>query len=238
MTANGCASEPVPAVVGRATIGRPGARSGPSYSSSHTGRSLAAHSAIALAASIGEPPPSATTTVPSSPKLRRIVAPSSTVSPDGFGSTWLKTVASMPAAPIVAVTSARTPATSTPGSVTMNARWPPADATASGSWSRAPTPNSTRLRSVISMRRSASPVTTEPSAQDLEDMVDGGIASDRHPAPAAVAVEPALRRLRGRVLEDPHLVEVAVFRIGDRLGHLAHLAAERELLQRTPPAAR
>ena len=37
MTAKLCASEPVPAVVGTATIGRPGVRSGPSYSSSQTG---------------------------------------------------------------------------------------------------------------------------------------------------------------------------------------------------------
>src|SRR5689334_11229923 len=101
----------------------------------------------------------------------------------------------------------------------------------SGSRRISPAPNNTRLRSVISKRRSARPVTTGTSAEDLEDLIDGRIPADRHPAPAAMAMEPALRRRAGRVFEHPHLVEVPVVRVGDGVRHIAHLAAERELLE-------
>ena len=71
--------------------------------------SLAARSAIALAASIADPPPSATTTVPSRPTARSVVAPSSTVAPDGFGSTSLNIVASIEAASRTSSASAAMP---------------------------------------------------------------------------------------------------------------------------------
>ena len=177
MTANGWASEPVPAVVGTATIGRPGASVGPSYSISQIGMSLAARSAIALAASIADPPPSATTTVPCSPTARSVVAPSSTVAPDGFGSTSLNIVAAIEAASRTSSASAATPATTTPGSVTRKARAPPAAATSSGSRRSAPTPNTTRLRSVISSSRSARPVTAAPRAPGRGSCRDGRSAS-------------------------------------------------------------
>src|SRR6185295_2292988 len=131
-----------------------------------------------------------------------------------------------------------TPAATTPGSVTMKTRCPPAAAMTSASRRISPTPNSTRFRSVISMCRSASPLTTKPSAQDLEDLVHARIASDRQPAPTAMRMEPPLGRRADRVLKHPRLVEVTLVRIRDRIGHVADLAAERELLERTAPAAR
>ena len=73
MTANELVSAPVPAVVGTATTGRPGVRSGPSYSRSQTARSFVARRSSALAVSIDEPPPTGTTTVPDSPNARSAV---------------------------------------------------------------------------------------------------------------------------------------------------------------------
>src|SRR5690349_5140781 len=128
-----------------------------------------------------------------------------------------------------------TPAASTPGSVTTKTRSPLAASTTSPRRRTSPTPNSTRLRSVISKRRSARPVTTSPSAHDLDDLVDGRVAPDRHPASAAVRMEPALGRHADRVFEHPHLVEVALVGVGDRVGHLADFATERELLEWTAP---
>ncbi len=159
MTANGCASDPVPAVVGTATIGLAGTSVGPSYSSSQGGRSLAEHKAIAFAASIAEPPPSATTTVPSRPKLWSVVEPNSTVAPDGFDSTSPNIMLGTAAAASTSTARPATPASISPGSVTRNARDQPPVATSSGSRASAPTPNNTRLRRVISIWRSASPVT-------------------------------------------------------------------------------
>ena len=81
-----------------------------------------------------------------------------------------------------------------------------------GSRSIAPTPNRTRLRSVISNR----PIGERVTSADLEHRVGRGVAPDRQPAPAAGGVEPALGRRAVGVLEDPDLVEVALVGVGDQ----------------------
>ena len=78
--------------------GRPGARSGPSYSRSQTGRSLAPRRAMALAESIDEPPP--TGDDDGLRRARRRAAPRCRVGSmdaPGLGSTSAKTPASRPA---------------------------------------------------------------------------------------------------------------------------------------------
>ena len=160
MTPNELVSAPVPAVVGTATTGRPGVKEAPSYSSSHTvSGSLAARRSRALAVSIEEPPPIATTTVPSSPKVRSAAAPRSTVEAAGFGSTSSNSAVSTPASARTASARSTTPDARTPGSVTTKTREPPAAATTSGSRAIAPTPKKTLLRSTISIWRSARRVT-------------------------------------------------------------------------------
>ena len=71
-----------------------------------------------------------------------------------------------------------------------------------------------------------------PSA-DLQDGVGRRVASDREPAAAAVGMEPAFRGDAVRVLEDEHLVEVALVGIADPVRDRAALPAERELVERT-----
>ena len=68
--------------------------------------------------------------------------------------------------------------------------------------------------------------------------VDARVAPDRQPAPAAEGVEPALGRRAVGVLEDPDLVEVALVGIADRVRDRPSLAAEDELVEGTPAAAR
>ena len=182
MTANEFVSAPVPAVVGTATTGRPGARSGPSYSSSQTGRSLLARRSSALAASIDEPPPTGTTTVSSSPNSRSAAAPRSTVEAPGFGSTSSNTADSRPAAARTARTSSMTPEPWTPGSVTTKTREPPAAATTSGSRPIAPTPKWTRLRRTISICRSARRVIDMTSTTVSVDVSRRTVSQRRQPA--------------------------------------------------------
>ena len=96
---------------------------------------------IALAASIAEPPPIATTTVIVEPeRARSAAAPRSTVAPRrGSARPRRSSTVDAAAGPRRSTRSA-TPAATTPGSVTMNAREPPAAATSSGSRAIAPDP--------------------------------------------------------------------------------------------------
>ena len=90
----------------------------------------------------------------------------------------------------------------------------------SGSRSIAPTPNRTRLRSTISIDRSASRVTPAPPAPCRSRCRAGPSASA-----GSRRVEPALGRLAVGVVEDPDLVEVALVGVGDR--SRARVAARR-----------
>ena len=136
-------SEPVPAVVGTATIGAMPAGSArvhqsPMSSKSHIGRVWPRMKATTLPASSAEPPPKATT--PSWPPSRSARRPASTLVSVGFGCTSEKTSARRPAA-------ARTPRARVvigrsrrPGSVTKSGRVMPAAAQASASSSMRPAP--------------------------------------------------------------------------------------------------
>ncbi len=88
MTPRSLHSEPVPDVVGIATIGNAGTRSAETsvlQVSSAAGRSLTAASAIAFAASKADPPPSETTACASAARTK--APPASTSSVVGFGCT-------------------------------------------------------------------------------------------------------------------------------------------------------
>ena len=87
-------SEPVPAVVGTATIGAMPAGSArvhqsPTSSKSHIGRVCPAMKATTLPTSSAEPPPKAMT--PSCRPSRRTLTPASTLAATGFGRTSEKT---------------------------------------------------------------------------------------------------------------------------------------------------
>ena len=93
-------SEPVPAVVGTATIGAMPAGSArvhqsPMSSKSHIGRVCPRMKATTLPQSSAEPPPKATT--PSWPPSRITARPAATFASVGFGWTSEKTAASRPA---------------------------------------------------------------------------------------------------------------------------------------------
>ena len=90
-------SEPVPAVVGTATIGAMPAGSArvhqsPMSSKSHIGRVWPRMKATTLPASSAEPPPKATT--PSCPPARIAASPAATLASVGFGCTSEKTAGS------------------------------------------------------------------------------------------------------------------------------------------------
>lgn len=128
-TATDVTSEPVPAVVGRATTGS--ARSGmPSWGQSRIERSASTRAATTLARSIVLPPPTATTTDGS--KSRTAAAHSSARRRPISGSPWSQTSRSVPGRPRSPATSGSlTPAVTSAGSATTRTRWP-SGATASG----------------------------------------------------------------------------------------------------------
>lgn len=113
---------------------------------------------MTLPASIEEPPPTGTTTVPSIPNASNAAEPAATVVVPGFGSTPSKMVDSMPAVERTPTTRPATPDRTTPGSVTTNARDAPTSWARPGSVASEPTPKRTRPRSCNSMARSASVV--------------------------------------------------------------------------------
>ena len=136
-------SEPVPAVVGTATIGAMPAGSArvhqsPTSSKSHIGRVWPRMKAMTLPASSAEPPPKATT--PSWPPSRIAASPAATLASVGFGWTSAKTAAGSPAA--ARAPSARQVISSlaSPGSVTKSGRVIRAAAQASASSSIRPGP--------------------------------------------------------------------------------------------------
>ena len=137
-------SEPVPAVVGTATIGAMPAGSArvhqsPTSSKSHIGRVCPAMKATTLPTSSAEPPPKAMT--PSCRPSRRTLTPASTLAATGFGlhlredgAGRSRRRASASSALMVIGIAARR------GSVTRSGRAMPADLTASGSSAMRPAP--------------------------------------------------------------------------------------------------
>ena len=118
-------SEPVPAVVGTATIGAMPAGSArvhqsPTSSKSHIGRVWPRMKAMTLPTSSAEPPPKATT--PSWPPSRIAASPAATLASVGFGWTSAKTAAGSPAAARAPSARAVIGSLARPGSVTSSGR--------------------------------------------------------------------------------------------------------------------
>ena len=141
-------SEPVPAVVGTATIGAmpfgsARVHQSPTSSKSHIGRVCPAMKAMTLPTSSAEPPPKATT--PSWPPARRTRTPASTLAATGFGRTSEKTAQGMPPASRAASASVTIGMAARRGSVTRSGRRMPAAFTASGSSAMRPAPKRTEV---------------------------------------------------------------------------------------------
>jgi hypothetical protein len=120
ITAERPTSLPVPAVVGTAYRGGTGCTmcASPPLASSKrsSGPSCVARTAMALATSMGLPPPSAT--IPSNLPRRNVSAPATTSASTGLGWTRSKGSAEIPARSSARWTAAASPAFTTPGSVT------------------------------------------------------------------------------------------------------------------------
>ncbi len=112
---------------------------------------LAACSAIALLASIGEPPPRPTTTA--GPKARSAAEPASTASTDGLGPTPSKTTARTPPRRSAPSAVPVTPAATRPGSETTNAVAKPSPRTTSGNDATEPSPKTISGRGRDPQRR-------------------------------------------------------------------------------------
>ena len=122
-------SDPVPAVVGTATIGAIPAGSArvhqsPMSSKSHIGRVWPRMKATTLPQSSAEPPPKATT--PSCPPSRMTLRPAATFSSVGFGCTSEKTAAASPPAASTPSAPVAIGRSRSPGSVTKSGRAMPA----------------------------------------------------------------------------------------------------------------
>ena len=136
-------SDPVPAVVGTATIGAipfgsARVHQSPMSSKSHIGRVCPRMKATTLPQSSADPPPNATT--PSCPPSRITASPAATFASVGFGCTSEKTAARNPAASSSPSASAVIVSFASPGSVTSSGRVIPAAAQASASSSIRPAP--------------------------------------------------------------------------------------------------
>src|SRR3954470_1525814 len=161
MTAKPLVSVPVPAVVGTATSGPAGASPAGSCASASSGRSFAACRAIALAASIGEPPPTATIT--ERPNKRGAAERASTSAAHGLAPTPSWTAVRTPAASSRPATTPATPASTSPRSVITKAASSPRLRTSSGRASTAPSPSTISGRGGI--RRAASTAMGPSEAQ-------------------------------------------------------------------------
>ena len=136
-------SDPVPAVVGTATIGAIPAGSArvhqsPTSSKSHIGSDWPRIKAMTFPQSIAEPPPKATT--PSWPPSRSTASPAATLASVGFARTSEKTAAGRPAAARMPSARSVIGRRATPGSVTRRGRAIRAAAQASASSSTRPAP--------------------------------------------------------------------------------------------------
>ena len=141
-------SEPVPAVVGTATIGKMPLGSArvhqsPMSSKSHIGRVWPAMKAMTLPVSSPEPPPKAMT--PSWPPARSTAIPASTLAATGLGFTSENTAASMPASLRMPSTRCVTGRFASPASVTNSGFLMPAALSASGSSAIRPAPKRTAV---------------------------------------------------------------------------------------------
>src|SRR5215469_856688 len=142
MTPNELVSVPVPAVVGTATSGRAGSANVGRYSRSRPRSGLTAATTMPLAASIEEPPPTATTAgrAPAAASAATVSAPAATSPVVGLACTPLNTVTGMPAAASTSATLATTAVPARPRSVTMTAAWQPVPRTTPATASTAPAP--------------------------------------------------------------------------------------------------
>ena len=136
-------SEPVPAVVGTATIGAmpdgsARVHQSPMSSKSHIGRVWPRMKATTLPQSSAEPPPKATT--PSWPPSRSTARPAATLASVGFGWTSEKTAGSRPSARSAASALAVIGSGARPGSVTSSGRSMPAARQAAPSSAIRPAP--------------------------------------------------------------------------------------------------
>ncbi len=141
-------SEPVPAVVGTATIGRIALASArvhqsPISSKSQIGRVCPAMKAMALPTSRPEPPPKAMT--PSCPPALSIATPASTLVAGGLGFTSEKNPASMPASASILRALVVTGRFARPVSVTNNGFVIPTAFNASGNSAMRPAPKRTAV---------------------------------------------------------------------------------------------
>ena len=141
-------SEPVPAVVGTATIGRMPLGSArvhqsPMSSKSHIGRVCPAMKAMTLPASSAEPPPSAIT--PSCRPAFSAASPASTFAATGLGFTSENTAAAMPASRSTSSARFTGGRVASRGSVTSSGRDMPAAATAAPSSAMRPAPKRTEV---------------------------------------------------------------------------------------------
>mmetsp|Transcript_72304 Transcript_72304/g.172674 ORF Transcript_72304/g.172674 Transcript_72304/m.172674 type:complete len:216 (+) Transcript_72304:1029-1676(+) len=162
MTAATVVSEPVPAVVGIATMGgslRPVTPYQVTWSmpsmSSRSLSGLAMSAPIALAQSMGEPPPREMRL--SQPDSLKSFVPSRTSCLDGFGCTWSKTVYRIPAASSPSVQSFAHPRRTRSASVTSKGLLTPSCRSTSASWLRLPSPLRTLGSGMGSTRVAAHP---------------------------------------------------------------------------------
>ena len=139
-------SEPVPAVVGTATIGAIASASArvhqsPISSKSQTGRVCPAWKAISLPRSSAEPPPKAMT--PSCLPFLKAAMPAVRLDSTGLGFTSENTPCGTLASARIFSVAATTGSLARPGSVTNSGRLMPAAASASGSSAMRPAPKRT-----------------------------------------------------------------------------------------------
>ena len=139
-------SEPVPAVVGTATIGAIASEfarvhQSPISSKSHTGRVWPAWKAMSLPRSSAEPPPKAMT--PSCLPFLKAAMPAVRLESTGLGFTSENTACGIFASARIFSVEATTGSLARPGSVTKSGRLMPAKASASGSSLMRPAPKRT-----------------------------------------------------------------------------------------------